>query len=130
MITNLYVQIKPYQYYLLGILVLLFFGLTSNRSVVEGFDGLDSEKYAPAVKNSHIKIMDSLNVSKYRANYEDIIKNKIKWCDSQLLAHVLSDKLDLDDPTTTKNTTHINQLNNIQTFKDTLTNSLKYMNNQ
>jgi len=130
MIMYLYDQIKPYQYYLLGIVVLLFLYGSSKRSVVEGFDGLDSEKYAPEVKNAHIKTMDSLNVSKYRANYDDIIKHKIKWCDSQLLSHIVSDKLDLNDPMTSKNTEHIKQLNSIQDFKDTLTKSLKYMNSQ
>ena len=130
MITNLYVQIKPYQYYLLGIAVLLFLYGSSKRSIVEGFDALDSEKYAPEVKNAHIKTMDSLNVSKYRANYDDIIKHKIKWCDSQLLSHIVSDKLDLTDPMAIKNTEHITQLNSIQAFKDTLTKSLKYMNSQ
>ena len=74
--------------------------------------------------------MDSLNVSKYRANYEDIIKHKIKWCDAQLLSHIVSDKLDLSDPMSSRNTDHIKQLNSIQTFKDTLTNSLKFMDNQ
>jgi hypothetical protein len=128
---KLYDQIKPYQYYLLGAIVLLFFLRTfSKRALVEGFDGLDSEKYAPEVKDAHTKIMDSLNVSKYRANYEDIIKHKLKWCDSQLLSHIVSDKLDLKDPMSSRNTDHIKQLNSIQTFKDTLTNSLKFMDKQ
>jgi hypothetical protein len=128
---KLYDQIKPYQYYILGAIVLLFFiRASSNRSLVEGFDGLDSEKYAPEVKDAHTKIMDSLNVSKYRANYEDIIKHKIKWCDSQLLSHIVSDKLDLANPMSSKNTDHIKQLNSIQAFKDTLTNSLTFMDKQ
>jgi len=127
---NLYDKIKPYQYYLLGTIVLLFLYVSSKRSLVEGFDGLDSEKYAPEVNDAHTKIMDSLNVSKYRANYEDIIKHKITWCDAQLLSHIVSDKLDLSDPMSSRNTDHIKQLNSIQTFKDTLTNSLKFMDKQ
>jgi len=125
---KLYEQIKPYQYYILGGIIIVV--LLSRRSLVEGFDGLDSEKYAPEVKNSHIKIMDSLNVSKYRANYEDIIKHKIKWCDSQMLAHVVSDKLDLNDPMSVKNTDHIKNLNSLQEFKDTLINTQKFMDKQ
>ena len=74
---KLYEQIKPYQYYILGGIIILLLYFLSRRSIVEGFDGLDSEKHAPEVKNSHTKIMDSLNVSKYRANYEDIIKDKL-----------------------------------------------------
>jgi hypothetical protein len=127
---DIYAQLKSKIYYILGAFILLLIYYVLTRSLVEGFDGLDSEKYAPEVKDSHTKIMDSLNISKYRSNYEDIIKHKIKWCDSQLLAHVVSSKLDLDDPMSVKNTEHINKLNNLHKFKESLTNSLEFLDNQ
>lgn len=126
-----YDQLNPYRYYIIAGILLVLLQFLPTNSLVEGFDGVDSENHAPEVETAITKILDTLNVSKYRANYEDIINNKIKWCDSQLLAHIVSPQyLDLNNPMKGKTIDHIKRLNKLQQFKDTLTDTLNFMDKQ
>jgi len=126
---KLYDQIKPYQYYILGAIVLLYFLMTfSKRTLVEGMH--DSDKYEQSVKGSYTKVMDALSIPKYRANYEDIIKHKIRWCESNILSHSVSDNLDLTDSMSSRNNAHIKKVNNIQMFKESLLKSLTFLDTQ
>ena len=112
----------------LGIIILLL--MTRRGRLVEGFNPVDLKDRPAEIEKENTRVLDSLNVSKYRTNYEDTIQNKIKWCDNQILAHLVSDKLDVNDPMTEKNTNLIQNINHLHQFKNTLKESLQYLDKQ
>ena len=112
----------------LGIIILLM--LTRRGRLIEGFNPVDLKDRPAEIEKENTRVLDSLNVSKYRTNYEDTLQNKIKWCDNQILAHLVSDKLDVNDPMTEKNTSLIQNVNHLHEFKNTLKESLQYLDKQ
>tara|TARA_Y100000748_G_scaffold304169_1_gene312228 strand:+ start:9421 stop:9807 length:387 start_codon:yes stop_codon:yes gene_type:complete len=112
----------------LGIIILLM--LTRRGRLIEGFNPVDLKDRPAEIEKENTRVLDSLNVSKYRTNYEDTLQNKIKWCDNQILAHLVSDKLDVNDPMTEKNTSLIQNINHLHQFKNTLKESLQYLDKQ
>ena len=119
---------KKYIYICLGIIVI--FVITQRSRLIEGFNPVDLKDRPAEIEKENIRILDSLNISKYRTNYENTLKNKIKWCDNQILAHLVSDKLDVNDPMTEKNTRLIQNVNYLDQFKNTLKESLQYLDKQ
>ena len=112
----------------LGIIILLL--MARRGRLVEGFNPVDLKARPAEIEKENTRVLDSLNVSKYRTNYEDTLQNKIKWCDNQILAHLVSDKLDVNDPMTEKNTSLIQNVNHLHQFKNTLKESLQYLDKQ
>ena len=112
----------------LGIIILLL--MARRGRLIEGFNPVDLKDRPAEIETENTRILDSLNISKYRTNYEDTIQNKIKWCDNQILAHLVSDKLDVNDPMTEKNTGLIQNINHLHQFKNTLKESLQYLDKQ
>jgi len=112
----------------LGILFLLL--MARRGRLIEGFNPVDLKDRPAEIEKENTRILDSLNISKYRTNYEDTIQNKIKWCDNQILAHIVSDKLDVNDPMTEKNISLIQNINHLHQFKNTLKESLQYLDKQ
>ena len=112
----------------LGIIILLM--LTRRGRLIEGFNPVDLKDRPAEIEKENTRVLDSLNVSKYRTNYEDTLQNKIKWCDNQILAHLVSDKLDVNDPMTEKNISLIQNINYLHQFKNTLKESLQYLDKQ
>ena len=111
----------------LGIIILSF---GTRGRLIEGFNPVDLKDRPAEIEKENTRVLDSLNVSKYRTNYEDTIQNKIKWCDNQILAHIVSDKLDVNDPMTEKNISLIQNINHLHQFKNTLKESLQYLDKQ
>tara|TARA_X000000950_G_C13605351_1_gene533082 strand:- start:264 stop:650 length:387 start_codon:yes stop_codon:yes gene_type:complete len=112
----------------LGIIILLL--MARRGRLIEGFNPVDLKDRPAEIEKENTRVLDSLNVSKYRANYEDTIQNKIKWCDNQILAHIVSDKLDVNDPMTEKNISLIQNINHLHQFKNILKESLQYLDKQ
>ena len=112
----------------LGIIILLL--MARRGRLIEGFNPVDLKDRPAEIEKENTRVLDSLNVSKYRTNYEDTIQNKIKWCDNQILAHLVSDKLDVNDPMTEKNTSLIQNINHLHQFKNTLKESQQYLDKQ
>ena len=119
---------KKYIYISLGIIILLL--MTRRGQLIEGFNPVDLKDLPAEIEKENTRILDSLNISKYRSNYEDTIQNKIKWCNNQILAHVVSDKLDINNAMTEKNTSLIQNINHLHKFKNTLKESLEYLDKQ
>ena len=112
----------------LGIIILLL--MARRGRLIEGFNPVDLKDRPAEIEKENTRVLDSLNVSKYRTNYEDTLQNKIKWCDNQILAYLVSDKLDVNDPMTEKNTSLIQNVNHLHQFKNTLKESLQYLDKQ
>lgn len=119
---------KEYICVALGIIILLL--IARRGQLIEGFNPVDLKDRPAEIEKENTRVLDSLNISKYRTNYEDTIQNKIKWCDNQILAHIVSDKLDVNDPMTEKNTSLIQKVNHLHQFKNTLKESLQYLDKQ
>ena len=118
------------EYICVGLGIILLLLITRRGRLIEGFNPVDLKDRPAEIEKENTRVLDSLNVSKYRTNYEDTIQNKIKWCDNQILAHVVSDKLDVNDPMTEKNTNLIQNVNHLHQFKTTLKESLQYLDKQ
>lgn len=116
--------IKSYKYYILfaGLIIFIFY----NPKTIEGFDAIDTGN-GDNINKHNIKLTDRLNTDKYRNNYEQILQNKIKWCDNQILTHSVSNNLNIAEPFNEKNNKIISNINNIHAFKTTLTESLNYL---
>ena len=126
-----YSKIKPYKNTIIGCTLIIVLAYIAKRSkIIEGFDPIDSEERPAEIKRANTKTTDMLNITKYRSNYEDIIKHKMKWCDNQILSHLVSNKLDVNEPLNDKNNQLIAGVNGLSNFKNTLKDSLKYLDSQ
>ena len=67
------------------------------RSIIEGMQsgtGSNSEVYAEDIKSKTMKLQDSLLISKYKKDYEDIIINMEEYLNLTLVKELLNIKLD------------------------------------
>ena len=118
------------EYICIGLAIIILLLIARRSRLIEGFNPVDVKDRPAEIEKENTRILDSLNISKYRTNYEDTIKNEIKWCDNQILAYLVSDKLNVNDPITEKNATLIQNINNLHQFKITLKDSLQYLDKQ
>ena len=100
--------------------------------IVEGITNIasDSSDVAESIKNNTTKTLDTLLINKYRTNYEDIIINMNDWCDAQILNMIVSGDLDCTNGYNDKLLTKIRNLNDLESFKDTLNKAMKYLDKQ
>ena len=112
----------------LGIIILLF--MARRGRLIEGFNPVDLKDRPAEIEKENTRVLVSLNVSIFRTMYEDTIQKKINWCDYLILAHIVSDKLDVNDPMTEKNISLIQNINHLHQFKNTLKESLQYLDKQ
>tara|TARA_A100001015_G_C15043624_1_gene741687 strand:+ start:1806 stop:2243 length:438 start_codon:yes stop_codon:yes gene_type:complete len=107
-------------------------GLTNN--VTEGLgSGADAEAIAKEIKTTTEKIMDSMNINKYRKDYDNIIINLEDLCNATILKNVVASNINLDTNTgdssskSKKTLELIETLNNLENFKNTLNSCMKFL---
>lgn len=118
-------------------IIYLLYKSFSERKYIESFvdqtpnvkTSSDSKDTATNIDNQATKILDGLLISKYRANYEDVIENTIKLTDASILSQVLNpDTSKSTDPKTVME--KISTLNQLHQFKTTLQDSLTFLDKQ
>ena len=102
--------------FLIGILYFL-----TRSKVVEGLaNPSHTEFVSKGLKNDITSLEDSLHITKYQSNYQEILKDMMKWCDLEVLKVLTSNKINIEDGVNAANTDLITSLNQYSQFKNTL----------
>lgn len=115
-------NIKPmYVVVALLTLVLVLYLYNRHSNIVEGLaNPSHTEFVSKGLKNDIVSLEDSLHISKYQKNYQEIIKDMMSWCDLEILKVLVSNKINIEDGVDTANTELITSLNQYAQFRDTL----------
>ena len=123
-------------------LYLVVKGFQLQSSVIEGLTNASTESstptssgeaggavnYSASIKAKVIKLQDELLISKYRKDYEDIILNMDDYVSILMLKQLINMKLNGDD--TKANIDAINSLNILKSSKDSLNDTMKWLDKQ
>ena len=99
-------------------------GLTNRNTANE------SGPNSKVISNETTQIIDGLHIDKYRGNYEDIIMNLEKWCNTAIVAGIADNKINAADPLNPENIKRISALNHLKQFKDTLNDAMQFLDSQ
>ena len=115
-------NIKPmYVVVALLSLVLVLYLYNRHSTIVEGLaNPSHTEFVSKGLKNDIVSLEDSLHISKYQKNYQEIVKDMMSWCDLEILKVLVSNKINIEDGVDTANTELITSLNQYAQFRDTL----------
>lgn len=93
--------------------------------VIEGMtSSTDSKEISENIKRESSKILDGLLIDKYRENYENTLTNLLELTNAQILKYTLSaDSVDMGD----KFYPVVEKINNLETFKVSINNAMKFM---
>ena len=109
------------------IIIVLFIGLSIYASRIKAREGFTTGKTPPDIvallTKSNNELADTLNILKYRSNYEDLVINLEEWANLQMLNLVVQGKLGTVslDPTT------IEHFNSLSEFKMKLNDVIKFL---
>lgn len=115
-------NIKP-MYVIVALLTLVLVLYLCNRYsiVIEGLSNPSHTEFvSKGLKNDIVSLEDSLHLSKYQKNYQEIIKDMMSWCDLEILTVLVSNKINIEDGVNAANTELITSLNQYAQFRDTL----------
>jgi hypothetical protein len=98
---------------------------TSAVSTSGGGEAASAESYSSTLKNKVTQLQDTLLVSKYRKEYENIILNMDDYVSILMLRTTLSMDPNADDATS--NLEKIKALNELNNSKSALNNVMKYV---
>lgn len=116
-------------------IVWFLFKLTNIQvKIVEGLANRNTSNQSgpngKVISNETTQIIDGLHVDKYRGNYEEIIMNLEKWCNTAIVAGIADNKINAADPFNPENIKHISALNQLKQFKDTLNDAMQFLDGQ
>ena len=98
-----------------------------NATAPENGEAGNAANYAAALKAKTVQLQDSLLVSKYRADYENVIINMDDYLSMSMLKLVL----DMDNSTDVKNNvTILNTLNTLSAAKKSLNETMVFLDKQ
>ena len=89
--------------------------------------GSMASTYAANIKAEIVNIQDELLISKYRDNYESVIVNLDELVGMKMIQHSLNVNI---NGTTSELIESLGVLNTLQLAKDSLNNTMKYLDNQ
>ena len=130
-----------YKYLGLAVIILVVVyvvmrSLTFQARLIEGMKSKDKEeetttdkdKVPDAIKSKTNTILDSLLVDKYRSSYDDTIIELEEYVNVTILAGIISSAEAIATAPGSEPSQHtINVLNNLQAFKATLNDSMKFL---
>jgi len=116
-------------------IVWFLFKLTNIQvKIVEGLANRNTSNQSgpngKVISNETTQIIDGLHVDKYRGNYEEIIMNLEKWCNTAIVAGIADNKINAADPFNPENIKRISALNQLKQFKDTLNDAMQFLDGQ
>ena len=93
--------------------------------IIEGMtSSTDSKEISENIKRESSKILDGLLIDKYRENYESTLTNLLELTNAQILKYTLSaDTVNLGD----KFYPVVEKINNLEKFKVSINNAMKFM---
>jgi hypothetical protein len=100
---------------------------STSSSPVLGQAG-SASNYASEIKNLSIKLQDSLLISKYRTDYENVIINLDQFITLLMLQNALNFNTSSTD--STKNMEVINNLNSLNNVSNALNSVMKFIDSQ
>ena len=107
-------------------------GLENNDSppdvtkVADGIAG-NAANYAAMIKAKSVQIQDSLLISKYRSDYENVIINLEDLCSFLMLTQILKMDVNADAKT---NLEHFNIINSLSSAKKSLNECMQFVDKQ
>jgi hypothetical protein len=128
-----------YKYLGLAIVVLfvsyiIIKSLTFQARLIEGMTtddtsvNTDKDKIPDAIKSNSTNILDGLLIDKYRSSYDDTIIELEENINATILAGILKNAEKISaDPSSDDSQKFITAINNLKGFKDTLNDSMKYL---
>jgi hypothetical protein len=121
-------------YKIVGLIVVIIFVVSIGAKmfsyqakVIEGMtnSSTDKDTISSAVSSNTDKLSDTLLASKYRSNYEDTIINLEKAVSVGILSEVINNAETISsDPASSKARTAMSSINTMQTFRETLNQSM------
>jgi hypothetical protein len=88
----------------------------------------DKDKIPDAIKSNSTNILDGLLIDKYRSSYDDTIIELEENINATILAGILKNAEKISaDPSSDDSQKFITAINNLKGFKDTLNDSMKYL---
>ena len=121
-------------YKIVGLIVVIIFVVSIGAKmfsyqakVIEGMtnSSTDKDTISSAVSSNTDKLSDTLLASKYRSNYEDSIINLEKAVSVGILSEVINNAETISsDPASSKALTAMSSINTMQTFRETLNQSM------
>jgi hypothetical protein len=121
-------------YKIVGLIVVIIFVVSIGAKmfsyqakVIEGMtnSSTDKDTISSAVSSNTDKLSDTLLASKYRSNYEDTIINLEKAVSVGILSEVINNAETISsDPASSKALTAMSSINTMQTFRETLNQSM------
>jgi len=129
-----------YKYLGLGIVVIIILyiilkSLTFQARLVEGMvadskDTTDKDKVSVAIKTHTASIEDALIIGKYRKSYEETIIELEENINATILAGILNNAEKISaNPSSDESQKFIASMNSMKSFKDTLNDSMKFLDN-
>lgn len=119
---------------LLALIAIYFvYFILKRENLVEGLENKvfasESEFIVKALQQMNEQTKDELLISKYKTNYEGILREMDEWSNLSMLQTFFSSKngLDLSQGLSDKNIAVINKLNDLKKFKKTISESLDYL---
>ena len=116
-------------WYAVFIILVLFIGLSMYASRLKAKEGFTTGKTPPdmvaLLTKSNNELADTLNILKYRSNYEDLVINLEEWANLQMLDLVVKGKLG----TVSLDSTVVEQFNSLSEFKTKLNDVIKFLDN-
>lgn len=129
-----------YKYLGLAIIILVVLyvamkSLTFQARLVEGMTSknedttpTDKEKTPDAIKSNTTNVLDALLIDKYRPSYDDTIIELEENINATILAGILKNaEMISTDPSSEKSQQFITAVNNLKSFKETLNDTMKYL---
>jgi hypothetical protein len=118
-------------WYAIVLILFVFFGVSmyASRSMkaTEGFTtGKTPPDMVALLTKSNNELADTLNVSKYRSNYEDLVIHLEEWANLQMLDLVVKGKLG----TVSLDSTAVEHFNSLSDFKTKLNGVIKFLDNK
>lgn len=121
-------------YKIVGLIVVIIFVVSIGAKmfsyqakVIEGMtnSSTDKDTISSSVSSNTDKLSDTLLASKYRSNYEDTIINLEKAVSVGILSEVINNAETISsDPASSKALTAMSSINTMQTFRETLNQSM------
>jgi hypothetical protein len=115
---------SAYKYILIAVSIVMLLVLLVNlkqSNIVEGLSNPSHTEFiSKGLKNDLASLQDSLHISKYQSNYQEIVKDMMEWCDLEILKTLVTNKINIQDGVNTENSQLISSLNQYAEFKNTL----------
>ena len=128
------IQIKYLAFFIIIIFFIYYFLYLSKQQfkLIESLtnNSYDSETFANDIKESTNKMTDTLLVSKYRDNYENIIINLEEWCNAKILSTILDGSIDIKSSGEEEIINSMKKINEMENFKNNLNSSMKFLDSQ